>query len=274
MVWRAANDLLVGDQAALPAIDAGLVDVGSTVRFSHPLVRSAAYRRSSSAERQHVPSRPWPMPRILTQTPTAGLGIVHWRRRSRMKASRTSSSAPPTEPALAVDWRQGVRFLERAVTLTPDPLRRAERAVAAAQAKVQSGAFADAIGLLATAEAGPLGEVGRARVDLVRARPGVRDEPGERGFGAAREGRSRASSSSMSGSPELRISRLFWPPSSPVGWPAVRSISLRSRTPRQHSLRLLPAGAGTHRSRSAPQRVSQRTSPRATRPACRSCAVP
>ena len=59
-------------------------------------------------------------------------------------------------------------FLERAVALTVDPARRAERALAAAQAKPEAGAFDAALGLLATAEAGPLDELQRARVDLLR----------------------------------------------------------------------------------------------------------
>ena len=60
-------------------------------------------------------------------------------------------------------------FLQRAVALTQDPARRAERALAAAQASLQAGAFDAALGLLATAEAGPLDELQRARVDLLRA---------------------------------------------------------------------------------------------------------
>jgi HEAT repeat protein len=55
------------------------------------------------------------------------------------------------------------------VALTVDPARRAERALAAAKASLQAGAFAAALGLLATAEAaGPLDECQRARVDLLR----------------------------------------------------------------------------------------------------------
>src|SRR3954469_15790424 len=60
-------------------------------------------------------------------------------------------------------------FLERAVALTPDPARRRERALAAAQASGQAGAFDAARGLLATAEAGTLTELQRARIDLLRA---------------------------------------------------------------------------------------------------------
>ena len=60
-------------------------------------------------------------------------------------------------------------FLERAAALTPDPAGRAERALAAAQAKVQAGAFDAAVQLLVMAEAAPLDEMQRARVDLLRA---------------------------------------------------------------------------------------------------------
>ena len=86
-----------------------------------------------------------------------------------MKTSPTSLSAPPAEPALAVDWRQGVRSSSGLCRSRRTHFAAAEPALAAAQAKVQAGAFGDALGLLATAEAGPLGEVGRARADLVRA---------------------------------------------------------------------------------------------------------
>jgi DNA-binding CsgD family transcriptional regulator/tetratricopeptide (TPR) repeat protein len=61
-------------------------------------------------------------------------------------------------------------FLERATGLTLDPARRAQRALAAAHAKHQAGATGAALELLAAAEAGPLDELERARVDLLRAR--------------------------------------------------------------------------------------------------------
>jgi DNA-binding CsgD family transcriptional regulator len=54
------------------------------------------------------------------------------------------------------------------VALTADPVRRAERALAAAQAHMQAGAFGNALDLLAAAEAGPLDEFASARVDLLR----------------------------------------------------------------------------------------------------------
>jgi DNA-binding CsgD family transcriptional regulator len=60
-------------------------------------------------------------------------------------------------------------FLERSAGLTLDPARRAQRALAAAQAKLQAGALDAALGLLAVAQAGSLDELQRARGDRLRA---------------------------------------------------------------------------------------------------------
>jgi hypothetical protein len=60
-------------------------------------------------------------------------------------------------------------FLERSVLLTADLARHAERTLAAAKASMQAGAFGKTLDLVTTAEAGPLDEFQRARVDLVRA---------------------------------------------------------------------------------------------------------
>jgi DNA-binding CsgD family transcriptional regulator len=61
-------------------------------------------------------------------------------------------------------------FLERATQLTPDRARRSARALDAAQAKLQAGAFEPALALLAAAESGPVDDLQRARIDLLRAR--------------------------------------------------------------------------------------------------------
>ena len=59
-------------------------------------------------------------------------------------------------------------FLERAAALTLEPSRRAQRALAAARANYQAGALEAALALLATAKSGPLGELSRAQIDLLR----------------------------------------------------------------------------------------------------------
>ena len=63
----------------------------------------------------------------------------------------------------------GAAFHERAVELTPDPTRRAERALLAAKGKHQAGANDAALRLLAIAQAGPLDELDRARAQLLHA---------------------------------------------------------------------------------------------------------
>ena len=60
-------------------------------------------------------------------------------------------------------------FLQRAVALTRDSRRRTERALAAADFGLQAGAFDAARGMLGAAEIGPLDELQRARLDLLRA---------------------------------------------------------------------------------------------------------
>jgi DNA-binding CsgD family transcriptional regulator len=61
-------------------------------------------------------------------------------------------------------------FLERAAALTPDPAQRAERALAAAQAKIQAGALDAVPKLLGVANTGPPDELRHARVELLQAR--------------------------------------------------------------------------------------------------------
>ncbi|HET6866590.1 MAG TPA: LuxR C-terminal-related transcriptional regulator, partial [Solirubrobacteraceae bacterium] len=60
-------------------------------------------------------------------------------------------------------------FLDRAAGMTTDPARRAQLALAAARAKYMAGAPDDALRLLTAAQVGPLDDLGRARVDLLRA---------------------------------------------------------------------------------------------------------
>ena len=61
-------------------------------------------------------------------------------------------------------------FLERSVALTLDPKCRAERALAAAEAKYLAGSAEDALRLAGVAERGPVDELLRVRVDVLRGR--------------------------------------------------------------------------------------------------------
>src|SRR5947207_9377931 len=167
LVWRAAGRLAIGAGAAGPAVEAGLAELGARVRFRHPLVRSAAYRSASVQTRQEVH-------RALAEAtdPAADPDRRAWHRAQ-------AAAGPDEEVAFELERSAGraqargglaaaAAFLERSAALTLDPARRAERALATAQAKYQAGAFDATLGLLATAEAGPPDQLRRARADLLR----------------------------------------------------------------------------------------------------------
>jgi DNA-binding CsgD family transcriptional regulator len=168
LVWRAAGRLAIGAGAAGPATEAGLAEFGGRVRFRHPLVRSAAYRSASIETRQELHGA------LADATDPA----VDPDRRAWHRAQ----AAPGPDEAVAAELelcagrarRRGglaaaAAFLEQSAGLTLDPAHRAQRALAAAQAKHLAGASDAALGLLAMAQAGPLDELASARVDLLRA---------------------------------------------------------------------------------------------------------
>ena len=86
-----------------------------------------------------------------------------------MSASPSSSSARRGAHKHAAGSPPLPHFCKRAVSLTQEPARHAGRALAAAQASLQAGAFDVALRLTAAAEAGPLDDFERARAELLRA---------------------------------------------------------------------------------------------------------
>jgi len=177
LVWRAAGRLGVEPQAAMEASQAGLVDFGTRVRFRHPLVRSAAYRSASLQDRRDVH-------RALAEAtdPQIDPDRRAWH---RAKAASEPDEQVAAELERAADQAQArgglaaaAAFLSRAAALTPDPARRARRALAAATAMVQAGSFDAALELLDIAEAGITDDSERARVDLVRAQLALAANPG------------------------------------------------------------------------------------------------
>jgi DNA-binding CsgD family transcriptional regulator len=167
LVWRAAERLGIGAEAVTPAADAGLLTIGERVTFRHPLVRSAVYWAAPPAGRRAAHQA------LADATdPQADPDRRAWHRAQATPGPDEDVAAELERSAGRAQARGGLAaaaaFLERSAALTLDPARRAGRALAAAQAKYQAGAFDAALGLLATAEAGPLDELQRARADLLR----------------------------------------------------------------------------------------------------------
>jgi DNA-binding CsgD family transcriptional regulator/tetratricopeptide (TPR) repeat protein len=168
LLWRAAERLGVGGQAAAPAQIAGLVEIGARVRFRHPLVRSAAYRAAPAAERRAAHQ-------ALAEATDARLDPERraWHRARAADGPDEAVAGELERSAGRAQARGGMAaaasFLQRAAELTPDPAMRIERSLAAAQAKLDVADTASASELLAGAELGPVDELQRARLDRLGA---------------------------------------------------------------------------------------------------------
>jgi DNA-binding CsgD family transcriptional regulator len=166
-VLRAARQLGIPVSAAMAARTDGLLKIGTRMRFRHPLARSAVYSAASLPERQ-----------------TAHRALAEVTDRDRdpdRRAWHLAAAASGPDERIAAELEQSAdraqarggmaaaaAFLRRALDLTAEPVRRAERALAAAQASLRAGAFDAAAGLLATAADEPMDEFQQARGDLLR----------------------------------------------------------------------------------------------------------
>ena len=172
LLHSAAKILEIDMTAVDPAVDAGLLTVGQRVEFAHPLVRSSAYRSAATRDRHRVhraladatdtetdpDRRAWHLARA-TPGPNEEVALELERSAGRAQARGGMAAA--------------AAFLQRAVELTPDPARRAGRALAAAEAAYLAGAFDKVERLLTTAEAYPLDGFQRARAALLRGQVAV-----------------------------------------------------------------------------------------------------
>jgi DNA-binding CsgD family transcriptional regulator len=168
VLWRAGELQRIPADAAAAAQAAGLLELGARVHFGHPLVRSAVYQAAAPPDRREAH-------RALAEAtdPEVDPDRRAWHRAHAAIGPDEAVAAELESSAGRAQARGGLAaaaaFLERAAALTPDPARRGERALTAAQAKVQAGAFDAAVKLLGMAEAAPLDEMQRARADLLRA---------------------------------------------------------------------------------------------------------
>ncbi|MBD5788306.1 AAA family ATPase [Cellulosimicrobium terreum] len=166
LLWRAAAHL--GIEGTDPDSSDDLLVVRERVLFRHPLARSATYRSASPAARRAAHT-------ALAEVTDRATDPDRW-------AWHLAAATPGPDEEVAVELERGAvrararggvaasaAFLRRSTMLTPDRAARAARALRAAEASLEAGAFDATDDMLVAATTGPLDELQRARVDLVRA---------------------------------------------------------------------------------------------------------
>ncbi|TYT22557.1 helix-turn-helix transcriptional regulator, partial [Luteimonas viscosa] len=168
LLWRAAAHLGIARETVAPAESAGLVEIDTRVRFRHPLVRSAVYAAATPPDQRRAH-------RVLAAVTDAVIDPDRhaWHRAQAVPGTDEEAAAELAHTATRARARGGLAaaaaFMEQAAMMTPEPGRRATRALEAAYAKHDAGAPEAATALLAAAEAGPLDALQRARLQLLRA---------------------------------------------------------------------------------------------------------
>lgn len=158
---RVADNLGIAADMLAPAVAARVVEIDSDVRFLHPLARSAAYHVADPPVRREIH-------RALAEVTDAETDPDR-----RIWHIANAATAPDDEVAAQLQAASGrahakigvavaATFLERAAVLTSVPELRCDRALAAARAKLDAGAFSDADELLAMAELAPMTGLQRA----------------------------------------------------------------------------------------------------------------
>jgi DNA-binding CsgD family transcriptional regulator len=169
LLWRACAALGVEPGALDDAQQAGALVVGARVAFRHPLMRSAVYRAAAPDVRRAVHAaladatdvdrdpdrRAWHRA-CATLWPDEGVAddLERSATRARTRGGVAAAAA----------------FLERSAELSPDPARRAQRLLAAAEAKHNAGAPEAALRLLDSARDQPLTPLQEALIGRLRAR--------------------------------------------------------------------------------------------------------
>ena len=167
LLHRAAERLDIDMAAAEAAADAGLLTIRGQAEFAHPLIRSSAYHSALAHDRHRVH-------RALAEVTDAETDPDRraWHRACASPGPDEEVAAELERSASRAQSRGGIAaaaaFLQRAVELTEEPTRRAQRALAAAQASFEAGAFDATFALLATAESGSVDDFQRAQAALLR----------------------------------------------------------------------------------------------------------
>ncbi|HEX6393883.1 MAG TPA: AAA family ATPase [Acidimicrobiales bacterium] len=168
LVWRAAELLGIRREAAAAAATSGLCQFGVSIRFRHPLVRSAVYRSGSDEARRTVHGA-----LAKVSDPGADPDRRAWHRAQASRGPDEDLAAELERSAAQAQARggfaQAAALLEQSTKMTPDASVRSRRALGAARVACLGGDFDTARELLVVAETGPIDALGRAHVHLLLA---------------------------------------------------------------------------------------------------------
>ncbi|GAA1883188.1 ATP-binding protein [Asanoa iriomotensis] len=206
-VTAAAGTQGLPPEAADPAERARLVTLAGTVRFRHPLVRSAVYGGATSSQRRAAHRA---LAEVTTRTNDADRRAWH-----RASASLQPDEAVAADLVRAADraasrggYAARATFLARAAELTPDERLRAERLLAAADAALTAGAPSQAHRLLDAIDPDLLGPTDRGNRLMLRGRATV-SVGGERAMARVVESCLDAHTTLRAAAPELAREALF-----------------------------------------------------------------
>ena len=139
LLWQAGQQLGFTIDAAAAAEARQLITIRETVRFRHPLIRSAVYYGASAAQRQRVHAR------LAAVTRPADPDRRAWH----LAAAATGpDEAVAADLAQAADrsrrrggWTAAAALFDRAGVLSADPAARGRRMLSAAEASCHAGAL-------------------------------------------------------------------------------------------------------------------------------------
>jgi DNA-binding CsgD family transcriptional regulator len=167
LLWSAARRLGLDWNVAAPAEQAGLIEVGRRVYFRHPLVRAAAYRSAPLQKRLDAHGT------LADVTdPVLDADRHAWHRACStvihdediaLELEKSADRAKARGGSLAA-----AALLERAALLSAGGERRANRILAAAQAKRDAGSLDAALQLLSEMDSEVASELRNALADQLR----------------------------------------------------------------------------------------------------------
>ncbi|GAB4086049.1 LuxR family transcriptional regulator [Myceligenerans cantabricum] len=170
LLWPAARRLGLDLPTAIEgAAASGLVELGTRVRFYHPLARTAVYGAAGASERRRAH-------RVLAEVtdPDMEPDRRAWHRAQAVPGPDDDVAAELERSASRARARGGVvaaaAFLERAAELSLDSAERVERTFAAARTQLEAGAADRAAALLSAVEGAGLDDLRLAEADLLRGR--------------------------------------------------------------------------------------------------------